>query len=75
MLATESFSCLVVSADNALAFKVSFLLIASATLFSIILYSNTPFDMNQPSYIKLFESICKKLIVNKCFNLGVNKRS
>lgn len=40
MLLMDSFSCLVDSAVNALALRVSFLLIASATLFSIILHNS-----------------------------------
>ena len=40
MLVMDSFSCLVDSAVNALALRVSFLLIASATLFSIILHNS-----------------------------------
>jgi len=40
MLVMDSLSCLVVSAVNALALRVSFLLIASATLFSIILHKS-----------------------------------
>ena len=40
MLVMDSLSCLVVSAVSALALRVSFLLIASATLFSIILHTS-----------------------------------
>lgn len=49
MLVMDSLSCLVVSAVNALALRVSFLLIASATLFSIILHRRQDREMSHES--------------------------
>ena len=54
MLAMESFSCLVVSAVSALAFSVSFLFIASATLFSIILHCKMPLALELMRLCKAF---------------------
>ena len=59
MLVMDSFSCFVVSADSALAFRVSFLLRASVTLLSITLHAQAHVSCQQENIpLRMSESSC-----------------